>query len=401
MPLGACALATDELPLRAALRFVLGKIAGLPHLVPTPRGKGGMVLNLHVCAGRYIAPLRAMLEAGFFRPGLRLSIHYAAGPDCDAPGDGLGFDALNPRKGLPLVRALLPYGAVGSHGGWAHNFFARRLSERPEPWAQEYLESNFESLALASGSPVLEYSAPGGNHPRWVTRWLSERGATAYYFSGADSSSPTQLEEGEPWAFPVSCLGRSACPEEARSAGFSDSEIESWYDDLIRFVESERVVRLVYAHPTENGTDLGILLGLSRRLAEEAGAGRLIVWPMSEFARFFRRRQETEWEVRALGEETVITLENQGGLDGICVAVRTRGTERWSADGAAVDVERDGSWTFFTVNGSYRNATIRLMRAPARTSPWFRLPGGRSRGGTLRELQRKPRPGPKRKNPGG
>ena len=43
------------------------------------------------------------------------------------PKDGKGFDASG--KGLPVLKKLMKYGTLGSHGGWAHNWFSRSLKE--------------------------------------------------------------------------------------------------------------------------------------------------------------------------------------------------------------------------------------------------------------------------------
>ncbi|OIQ12403.1 hypothetical protein [Neomoorella thermoacetica] len=184
LPLAFYKQMSDDLAMRSVLRTFLIKYARLPRLVNTPGGKGGLVLNFHLDSNAHILPLRAMIQRGIFRPDLQYSIHITAGPDTYRPGDGLGFDAPSPVKGRPWVEVLQKYGAIGSHGGWIHNYFAANLEKFPRQEVWRYLALNCDTLAAITGKPVREYSAPVGNHPPFVNEWLQQHGILAYYSPG-------------------------------------------------------------------------------------------------------------------------------------------------------------------------------------------------------------------------
>ena len=105
-----------------------------------PRGCGSLVYNWYVDDGddltvntKYLLDKTTVLQRGPF------SIHFTAGPDVINFGDGNGMDLNNNKKSQALPRELaglkktgkddkddkksrLPDHAIGSHGGWIHDF---------------------------------------------------------------------------------------------------------------------------------------------------------------------------------------------------------------------------------------------------------------------------------------
>ncbi|OIQ62800.1 hypothetical protein [Neomoorella thermoacetica] len=357
LPLAFYKQMSDDLAMRSVLRTFLIKYARLPRLVNTPGGKGGLVLNFHLDSNAHILPLRAMIQRGIFRPDLQYSIHITAGPDTYRPGDGLGFDAPSPVKGRPWVEVLQKYGAIGSHGGWIHNYFAANLEKflRQEVW--RYLALNCDTLAAITGKPVREYSAPVGNHPPFVNEWLQQHGILAYYSPGDTGSAPTRSifqgrqVSGSLWSFPITPYGQYAALEELIAAGVPLAEVEGWLDNLLDFIEEERVIRLIYTHANRKEYALEALSHLAGRAARDQDEGRLLVWPMSRFATFLNRYEQTEatfshgpagWQVR---------LANRAGLEDITVALYV-GARRYRVLGRNLSWRQEGEWLYLTTTAN-------------------------------------------------
>ena len=155
LPLGYLKAHSDDFLLRHVLRTFLYDIVAMPHLVPSPRGLGGLVINWHLDSRVEMDGIPILLRFGLVRPDLREDLHVTAGPDRDRPGDGLGFDACG--RGEALLRQLLPYGGIGSHGGWAHNWFSEGMeTNRFSPSEIEQLiRRNNDCLARVAGGPIL------------------------------------------------------------------------------------------------------------------------------------------------------------------------------------------------------------------------------------------------------
>lgn len=356
IPLGFFKANSDDLPLRAVMRTFLIRYVHLPRLVNTPGGRGGFVFNLHICSGTYLKPLRTMLGGDVFSPETPFSIHITAGPDCNWPGDRLGFDAANPLKGKPLVLTLREYGYVGSHGGWIHNYFAFNAEKIPRRQALEYLARNFTTLEDLTGERIVEYSSPGGVHPPWLNAWLEEHGVVAYYHPGDTGSSPTHPRyRGESysqamWAFPISSYDRYASLEDLHRARVPQAEAASWLRDLVDFAIHERVIRTFYTHPSADPYNLGLLEGLAADLRAAVAAERLTVAPMSTFAAFLDRHQQTSWLVRRAADRYLIELKNPLGLQDITVAVYVGPERRYRVLATGVRVEEQDGWVYVTVS---------------------------------------------------
>jgi peptidoglycan/xylan/chitin deacetylase (PgdA/CDA1 family) len=330
LPLGYLKAYSDDFLLRQVLRTFLHDIVEVPHLVPSPGGVGGLVINWHLDSRVEMDGIPSLLRFGLVRPDLRADFHVTAGPDRDHPGDNLGFDACG--RGEALLRQLIPYGGFGSHGGWAHNWFSEGLLQnRFSPSEiEDLIRRNNDCLARVVGGPILAYAAPRGVHPQPVATHALERlGMVAYYYTGDSGSSPNRtffdgkMVSQKVWAFPVTPNGRYASVAEMVEAGLTEVDIDAWLEGLLDFIVAERSIRLMYSH----GYDM--LEPISRApferfVARAAGLqarGLLTVDTMVAFAEFLDRFLRTEYSFARVDGQLVVSLANPSGVQGIAFAV--------------------------------------------------------------------------------
>ncbi|MDY0110162.1 MAG: hypothetical protein RBT60_09525 [Candidatus Krumholzibacteria bacterium] len=361
LPLGYLKGQGDDLPLRIVLRHFAGERARLPRIVPAPRGIGGLVLSWHIDGAADLAAVPAMAAAGFLDPALPASWHVCAGPDNDAPGDGGGFDACG--RGRPSLD-LLPAGSeLGSHGGWAHNHFARRLAvdDLPPAELRSLIVKNRDCLAEVAGRSLREYSSPAGVHPQpLLTEIIAELGFTCYYYTGDGGSAPNRtFYGGQPVpggliAFPVLPLGGSASLGEiVRDPRLAPADLAGWLDAATDYCAAERTVRLVYAHPYDLFTGPGeaayreVWLAWQRRLRERQTRADLQVDTMGRFAEFLARCWRTEAVYRRGGDGLRLALRNPEGLRDITIAVPRPGLLPPRDD--RVTVAEDADCYFLTI----------------------------------------------------
>ncbi|MGI9861993.1 hypothetical protein SDD30_11505 [Moorella naiadis] len=369
LPLAFYKQMSDDLAMRSVLRTFLIKYAHVPRLVNTPGGRGGLVLNFHLDSNAHILPLRAMIQRGIFRPELQYSIHITAGPDTYHPGDGQGFDAASPVKGRPWVKEMQKYGAIGSHGGWIHNYFAANLEKFPRQEAWRYLALNCDTLAAITGKPVLEYSAPVGHHPPFVNEWLQQHGVLAYYSPGDTGSAPTRSifhgrqVSGNLWSFPVTPYGKYAALEEFMAFGVPLPEVEGWLDNLLNFIEEDHVIRLIYTHANRKEYALEALAHLAERAARDQEEGRLLVWPMSRFAAFLNRYEQTEATFSREPAGWQVKLANKAGLEDMTVALYV-GARRYRVLGRHLSWRQEGEWLYITTtaNAAANQIYVRVLK---------------------------------------
>ncbi|MDD4238008.1 MAG: polysaccharide deacetylase family protein [Desulfotomaculaceae bacterium] len=370
LPLGMYKLRSDDLTIRSVLRSFLIKKAQLPRLVNSPGGAGGLVFNLHVCSGAYFKALTVMLTQGIFQKEIPFSIHITAGPDTYKLGDQMGFSAENEFEGRPLLEMLQDYGEIGSHGGWMHNFFAYNMQYLPQDRAVELIRWNSEALEAVTGKKVVEYSAPGGNHPYWVEQTLEEMGVKAYYFAGDTGSSPTQtLLEGKPtggktWSFPITPYRQFASLEEMERGQVPLAEVKQWLQELTEFAAQERAIRMVYTHPSEVSYELDAMQALEDKMLAEQRKDRLRVAPMSQFADFLNRHAATKCQVGKLeGNGYVIDLENPEGLKDMTVAVYVGTENKYVVIGEYITtIQEDDGWLYLTVNSNEKEKHLEVYQ---------------------------------------
>jgi hypothetical protein len=371
MPLGNLKLnATEGWPLHRFLRL-LAIESGLPVLAMTPAAVGGMVLNIHVDAGAAIAPLQKMVATGFFKNG-PFSIHMTAGPDVNKTGDKLGVDLPHNKLAQNILRNLTSQGhEIGSHGGWIHNYWATQVTDDSAQRDEHLLELNVNALAATIGAPIRVYSAPGGQHPAWVTEWLRRHNFLAYYTTANNGSAPTRgyragaLEDIGIWSFPIAILGEAASFEEAAVAKLDErSEVTPWLKELTHFAADEHEVRMFYFHPT------GVYLyeAALKALTAEAEAlhGRFRWYTMAELSRFLDRREATQWSIAQREASYRLGAESPDSLkDMTWLIPANRYAEPRLVEGAA-DIARDGlDWVIKATGGT--KLAIDLALSPENT----------------------------------
>jgi hypothetical protein len=320
LELGYLAGQTDGLLLHAFLRYFAEHLLALPTLCAVPDGVGGLVLNWHLDSNAALEPLRQMREAGILDQG-PYSIHVTAGPDAREPGDGLGLDVPGNPAIQQRIRELAGRGhAIGSHGGWIHDYFGLRASEDNQGEFEKLLVLNNQALEAIAGG-VREYSAPVGNQPRWVTAWLQQHGIRAYYFTGNAGMAPTQTyrdgskSDVEGWSFPIAHLGHLASFEEMHAEEIPEAEVLGWLEALTDFCARRRTARLFYSHPPGAVRYLGVLRRWLAHTADLRRDGTFRWYTMSELADFLTRRKDVAWRIRSSAEgRQVLLAEAHGGL---------------------------------------------------------------------------------------
>ncbi|OPY60464.1 MAG: hypothetical protein A4E56_02666 [Pelotomaculum sp. PtaU1.Bin065] len=367
IPLGKCKLRSDDLTLRSVLRTFLIRYAKVPRLVNSPGGKGGMVFNLHICSGAYFRALMVMMMQGLFQKDVPLSIHITAGPDTYKLGDGAGFFAENKFKGKPVLEVLQNYGEIGSHGGWAHNFFAYNLQYMPVQKAVQLIKWNFDALEGVTGRKVREYSDPGGNHPLWIDSYIEGLGVNSYYHAGDSGSSLTHPRfDGKyagqtMWAFPISPYREFACFEEMERGRVPSGEVKKWLADLVDFAAEERTIRMVYSHPSDTRFGLEAIRALEEKALAEQNNGRITIAPMSWFADFLNRNARTRLQVKKQESGNyIIALENPEGLEDVTVAVYVGDGREYVVRGGNVKSVQEEGWLYLTVTANRQKKHIEV-----------------------------------------
>jgi hypothetical protein len=303
LPLGYLKGSTDGLLLHAFLKYFASHALSLPYLMPVPDGVGGLVLNWHIDSNAAIKPLQKMSSWTLMKQG-PYSIHITAGPDASKPGDGRGFDVDHNPISQGLIRNFTALGYdVGSHGGWIHDYFSAHVETDNPKDLEQYLALNKDSLERATGKPVVEYSAPNGNQPIWITHWLEAHGFVAYYFTGDTGMGPTQgyrngeREARNVWAFPILHLDRAAGFEEMSTEGYSSSEIDRWLQAVTDFATDHQSARLVYFHPPGILQYHDVVDHWVEQTAKLKADGRFRWYTMTELANFLNSRKLVRWKV--------------------------------------------------------------------------------------------------------
>lgn len=329
LPLGHLKAHADDLLLRAALRTMLFKVSSIPHLANTPGGKAGLVINWHIDWSEDWDGLEYMKKRGFFTPSVRHSIHNTAGNFTDRPGDGLGFDACG--KGRSILASVIKNGRLGSHGGWAHNWFYTNILNGTfgEKEIELYIKKNNDCLASVSGYPVTEYSAPNGVHPQpLVTRILERNGVIAYYYTGDSGSAPNrtffdkEMVSENVIAFPVLSFRSVASFFEMNRDGYRSEDLEEWLFDLLNYLKANRAVRLIYSHSYDVPPYFpDTVLKFLKQAEQDCRSGKLNAQPMTYFARYMKRFLKTKCRFLRKEKSLVVQLSNEQGLKDVTLAI--------------------------------------------------------------------------------
>jgi hypothetical protein len=359
LPLGYLKSDADGLPLHAFLQYFAVEMLSLPHLLAVPDGIGGLVLNWHVDSNAAISALQAMNTWTILQQG-PYSIHITAGPDTYAFDDHKGFNVLHNPVSQDLVHQYVRLGnEIGSHGGWIHNFFAAYVATNPNKDIPKLLELNKDALEQVAENRVVEYSAPNGDQPEWVTQWLELHGFVAYYFTGDGGMGPTQgyrggRREGQNiWAFPITQLDRAASFEEFSGEDVSFDVIQQWLEALTGFVVNGHEVRLVYLHPPGILPYHDVVQNWLEETARLKTQGRFRWYTMAQVANFLNSRKRVRWK-----------LTQQDGLTSLTAAgFSSLVHQTWSLPGNKLDkpvviggtatvVRDDDSWLVVAGEGT-------------------------------------------------
>ncbi|MFA5073048.1 MAG: hypothetical protein WC539_04040 [Nitrospirota bacterium] len=329
LPLGHLKANSDDLPLRSVLRTFLFSIVEIPHLMNVERGLGSIVINWHVDFELEHKTLPDMKKMGLLRKTIPASFHITAGEFCDKPGDGEGFDACG--KGRPFFDLIRPYGSIGSHGGWAHNWFAKNIEDGvfKEKEMRHYIVKNNTCLEKLSGHPIIEYSAPNGVHPQpTLTAILEDLGFIAYYSTGDTGAAPNRaFFEGKMIsrkviAFPVIPFGKVASLYEMDVLDKrKESEVIAWFYDVLAYVANNRTVRLVYSHPYNIEHYPRAVKAFLDRIESLQQDKKISVSTMTDYASFLLRFLKTQYSFKQENGKLYVHLKNPEGLAGICIAL--------------------------------------------------------------------------------
>ena len=365
LPLGHLKAHSDDLVLRSVLRYFLFKLVKIPHLVNTPKGKGGLVINWHLDANLDWRSVPMMLEKGYIRKGLEYSFHITAGDFRDEPGDKLGFDACG--KGRKYVEMIMPYGVIGSHGGWAHNWFSYgilegRLSEKD---IYEYIEKNNQCLESITGYKIREYAAPNGVHPQpETTKILEKLGFVAYYYTGDSGSSPNRTFMGGKMispkviAFPVTPYEESASFFEMHKKGVSEEEVYNFLLSFVDFCIKTRQLRFFYSHPYDIPLYPNAILKVVDYWEKQEKEGLLEVYSMSYFADFLLRFLKTEYSFRKDVNELIVKLKNPEGLKEIAIAIPSYYGKVVSFPKEVILFSQDENYYYFYIQGDEKELEL-------------------------------------------
>lgn len=367
LPLGHLKAYSDDLPLRAMLRTFLFKSVKIPHLLNTHNGKGGLVINWHIDSNAEWKSITIALRDGYLIRGIEYSIHITAGDFRDEPGDGLGFDACG--KGRPFVQAVLNCGVIGSHGGWAHNWFSRNIENGKfsKKEVYEYIKKNNDCLESITGYKMVEYAATNGTHPQPMTTGvLKKLGFLSYYYTGDTGSAPNRtfisgrMVSNKIIAFPIMPFGRSASLNEMKGAGKTEDEVERWLIEAVDYAVRNRTVRLIYSHPYDIPNYPSALKSFLAYADKMQKVDKLEIRSMSYFAKFLLKFLKTGYTFKADDKGLTLSLRNPEGLEGITAAIPKEIYKRPDTDGVVVHEDED--YYYLSIKGNPNERIISIER---------------------------------------
>lgn len=396
---------TDGLPLHGFLRYFAHNVLQMAHLSAVPNAVAGLTLNWHLDSFTAQQPTLNLEKLGVFDEG-PFSIHMTAGPDAVAVGDGKGWNLDNNPQAQQILQRFAKKGhAVGSHGGWNHDYYGLNANEENSGTFLPYLEKNTSAIKQAIthparqylgfgspdpgglpalllplhqklksvvdrnfGSPLREYSPPVGNNPLWAMEWLEQKGVVAVYFAGHTGMGPTrQYREGElrnpdMWMFPVTPFRRYATFEEFQTARTPKNMTQDWYRSSVDFAIDQNTTRMIYMHPNGANVWPDVLLDLLS-YAKAKGDKQFKWYTMTRLADFMTARQDVKWiEQRdASGLSRFQILHGSSLSEMVWLLPKTRYAARPVSEDGSVTVAEQGQ------NWSVRAGNTRRARFSAQT----------------------------------
>ena len=368
LPLGYLKGRTDGLFLHSFIHYFANKIVHLPYLAAVPSGTGGIVMNWHLDSNVAFLPLKKIRELGIYNQG-PYSIHITAGPDSRFENDFSGFDVLKNKEAQKWVKFFKDKGyEVGSHGGWIHDRFGDHVKDRPTKEFVRYLDQNKRALEKILGKPVTEYSAPKGNHPEWVTRWLSDHKIYAYYFTGNTGMAPTRsyrdgvLKDPKVWSFPILPYRDMAGFEELADYKIKPEIVKNWLIQATEFVVKTQSLRLIYFHPRgalHYKSAMRSWLEKTHQLQKQ----HLFHWyTMTEIAKFLTSRSRVHWDFKSENGVDVFTASHPGNLNKFTWLLPSDVYAKPSVTGGkAAVIKRNQQWNIIAGTGKKLTFTSRRL----------------------------------------
>ncbi len=349
---------TDGLPMHGFLRYFAHNMLQMAQLSAVPDAVAGLTLNWHLDSFAAQLPTLKLEKLGVFDDG-PFSINMTTGPDAVTMGDGKGWNLDNNPVAQNILQRFAAKGhALGSHGGWNHDYYGLNANNTNGDTFLPYLEKNTDAIARAVSHPLRpflgftsstpedlppfllptvqklkawadhsfgpllrEYSPPVGNNPTWAMDWLESQGVVASYFAGHTGMGPTrqyrdgQLRNPNMWVFPVTPYGRFATFEEFQTANLSKKEVIDWYRNSVDFAIAHNTTRMIYMHP--NGADVwpDVLQDLLAH-ANAYGEHKFRWYTMTRLADFMTTRQGVTWtEQRGRGGTSKFEIAHSSSLD--------------------------------------------------------------------------------------
>lgn len=362
-PLGYLKGRSDDLLLRSVLKTFLFNIVHVPHIVSSPNAKGVVVINWHIDSSVELDTLPWTLLNNYFKKDLVQSLHITAGPDLDDVGDNFGFDAIG--RGRSLVEKIMPYGKIGSHGGWRHNWFAKNIQEGHfgKDEMKQYIKMNNEALESIVDYKITEYSSPVGVFPpKASVEIMEELGIKAFYYLGDAGSAPNRtffdgnMLSNNVIAFPVMTFGRNASFYEMTKSQWSEEKVEETYKDLVDYIVKNRTIRLFYGHPHDiydyaYKTAVKNFLDYISNMQKEE---KLQTRTMTNIAEFVLRVVDTKKKFLLQKDNLHIEIKNSNGLEDLTIAVPKKISGR---EIKTEGFEEDGDYYYIPLRGD-NNQTV-------------------------------------------
>ena len=400
---------TDGLLMHGFLRYFAHNVLHMAQLSAVPDGIAGLTLNWHLDSFAAQLPTLKLEKLGVFDDG-PFSINMTAGPDAVKIGDANGWNLdNNPIAQRMLQRFVAKGHAVGSHGGWNHDYYGLNANDSNRSTFQPYLEQNSSAITRAVsdpfraylgfrsstpdgmpplllpvvqklkgwvdrtyGPPLREYSPPVGNNPAWAMDWLEQQGVVASYFAGHTGMGPTrQYREGQlrnpgMWMFPVTPFGRYATFEEFQTAALPKKDVTDWYRSSIDFAVAQNTSRMIYMHPNGANVWPDVLQDLLV-YAKTQGPQRFRWYTMTRLADFMTARLGVTWtEERDKYGVSSFEITHSGSLNEmvwLLPKARYAGLPT-SKDGSVTVSDQGANWAVRA--GNTRRASFTALSQPMR-----------------------------------
>ena len=380
---------TDGLPMHGFLAYFAYNVLQMARLSAVPDAVAGLTLNWHLDSFAAQLPTLKLEKLGVFDDG-PFSINMTTGPDAVTIGDGKGWNLDNNPVAQNILQRFATKGhALGSHGGWNHDYYGLNANDANGTTFLPYLEKNTDAMLRAVSHPLRpylgfttstpknmpafllptaqklkswadqslgpllrEYSPPVGNNPTWAMDWLEGQGVVAAYFAGHTGMGPTrqyrdgQLRNPNMWVFPVTPYGRYATFEEFQTANLPKKDVMDWYRSSVDFAIAHNTSRMIYMHP--NGADVwpDVLQDLLA-YANAYGEHKFRWYTMTRLADFMTTRRGVTWtEQRSRGGTSRFEIAHSSSLrEMVWLLPKSRYTALpVSEDGSAMVSDQGAHW---------------------------------------------------------